>query len=139
MQKVVQDAVNKRAQELLEALGEDTQQLISNARRDLHSGPLYLDEDGDVVSPFDEDAIRFDFPGAVDTLSDAFDALEGLMTFYVDDEGFTYDSDPRDDEDNWEEGDEEDEMEYVGPQTYYIIEPADVIKAMVGKELADYI
>ena len=57
-----------------ENMPEEIKTLISLANSDLYSGPIYLDEEGEECSMFDEGAKAFDFQKACAKISDWINA-----------------------------------------------------------------
>lgn len=53
-----------------ERMPDDIQTLAARAMYDLNFGPLYLSEEDESCSPFDEDSHRFDFTEACRKISD---------------------------------------------------------------------
>lgn len=134
MLKVVREAVDEIVSDVRKNLSEEILNLIDLAETDLYAGPLYIDEDGEVVSMWDEGAVPFNFSKATKTISEALDDID-IDDIYVDDMGEIYKTDPQFDDLHWDEETDE----YIGPLDYYIIEREYILKELLGKELANYI
>jgi len=66
----IEEELNSAIQSAREAMPENIAALINMANSDLYSGPLYLDEDGEECSMWDEGAKPFNFSKAIDTILD---------------------------------------------------------------------
>jgi hypothetical protein len=66
----IEEELNSAIESTREAMPENIAALINKANSDLYSGPLYLDEDGEECSMWDEGAKPFNFTKAIDTIRD---------------------------------------------------------------------
>lgn len=118
--------------------------LIAQAKTDLWDGPLYTDQDGELCSPFDDTAKRFDFPQACIDIAAFFDNIGCL---YLDEDSIVHTSEPTgdyytDENPNYdpEDPDSEPTVEiYSEPVPYWEIGQHDIIRLVVGDMLAPYI
>lgn len=60
------------------AMPQDLRDMRRNALSDLNYGPVYLDSEGETVSCFDHGAMRFNFSGACNALSDWAEQISDL-------------------------------------------------------------
>lgn len=142
--------IGHKAQELADTVpGLGT--LIRRARRDLWAGPVYLAPDTDwpfqavEVDRFDEGAKQFDFQEACDEIGDIIDDL--FDTMYLGwDTGCWGSDEPRgewycaetDEYISEDPGWTDEEWEYIEPESYYLVEPSEFTRALLGK-LAEYV
>lgn len=135
--KMAEKMLQEWAKEHLASLDPYTQEKISQANADLYGGPLYLDDDNEECSCFDEGARRFDFSSAVAKIADA---LESISDVWVDiQSGEVLTSEP-----DW---DAVDTCTFDGEEAGLLYDPSDyvyfsctlAIRAILGKELAKYI
>jgi hypothetical protein len=66
----IEEELDSAIQSAREAMPANIAALINMANSDLYSGPLYLDEDGEECSMWDEGAKPFNFSKAIDTIGD---------------------------------------------------------------------
>lgn len=147
----LEDEIKEKAQELSAGVpGLDT--LIRRARRDLFAGPVYLAPACDwpfeavEVDCFDEDAKQFDFQEACDEIGDILDAL--FDTLYLGwDTGCWGATEPTgewycaetDEYTSENPGWTDEEWDWIEPESYYIVEPSEFKRALLGTELSRYV
>jgi hypothetical protein len=68
------DAIAEQVAYLRSIMPEDVAIAMSRANFDLYAGPLYLNDEGEQCSCFDEGATPFDFSGACDKVRDWLDS-----------------------------------------------------------------
>lgn len=112
------------------SLTPEIKTLINQANADLYHGPLYLDEDGEEASCFDEGATQFDFRAACAQISQA---LGNVSDLWID----TFSG-------NWQESEPEpfhegDEFFNVNWEDWYHMDRSEVLAYIVGKELVRYV
>lgn len=86
----IEEELNYAIESAREAMPENIAELINMANSDLYSGPLYLDEDGEECSMWDEGAKPFNFSKAIDTIGDwIFTNIESVRVqmFDTDEDG----------------------------------------------------
>lgn len=144
--------IAEKAHELLDSLPAGTRNLVKRLTWDLYRGPVYLAPADDwpfemiEVSYLDKGARQFDFQGACDELTDILDELDGPW-YYEWDSGCWSSYEPRGgwyceetDEYVSEEPDRTDkEWEYLEPEPYYEVGQSEIIREMLGSELARYV
>jgi len=130
MSRFVDRAIAEYAAELESALPEDVKRLIELANSDLYSGPVYLDQDGEECSMWDDGATPFSFRKACDRIREA---LSDVSDVYLEDwSGCVLTSEP--------EGYEDEETgAWIEPDPYTLIEASALVRAIVGRELASYV
>lgn len=106
---------------------------------DLFNGPLYLDPEGNPCDPFDEGVTRFNFSTACERICAALDHIGDVWVDIQAGEVLTQEPD-------WDAGDTvilEDGSEHYDlfnlREDYVHFDRAQVIAAIVGKELAKYV
>ena len=111
------------------------QRVASMANSDLWAGPIYLTKEGQTTSMFDDDYDHaFDFSKACGIIGRWVNDNLPTGTVYLDmDSGEFMDSAP--------EGEEDEEGNWIEPymECLYEIEPAEIRKALFGKELSAHI
>ena len=114
----IEGELNSAIQSAREAMPENIAALISMANSDLYSGPLYLDEDGEECSMWDEGAKPFDFTKAIDTIGDWLSVNVESVRVEM------FDTDEDGEEVSWFETIEDSERH--------------IRRALLGRELASY-
>ena len=117
---------------------DDIQLEINRCRYDLYYGPLYLDEDGEDCSCFDEGAHQFDFSGACTTISDYFADHVPCVVYHEDWSGCILESLPEGEEVETGVLDEDGEpiLEWVDPGPFSEV---DLWSQILGKDLVRYV
>lgn len=114
----IRDEIEMATDNFKANMPENIRQIANLAIRDLHSGPVYMDDSGDCVSCFDEKAKPFSFESAVDEISKWAECINDVeMIEFSEDE----------------DGDEiETEIQIDGSREA-------IIRQLFGKELATYL
>jgi hypothetical protein len=123
--KMIDKAVSSYAQGIFDALPDNVKPLINQANYDLYFGPVdegfELYEDGDTYPGFSK---------ALDLISEA---LPNIHDVYFDEcFGEIVECEP-------EAYFDDEFQEWIEPDQYYLIESTDILKALLGKELYQYI
>jgi hypothetical protein len=108
-----------------------TLELIGKARHDLYNGPSYYDADGEECSCFDDGAIAFDFVDACSRIDDALAEVSGIWIDLDAADYSTTEPEP------WE--DEDGELYEPDYSCWQEVSASEVIRHIVGHELARYI
>ena len=119
----LETAISEYAAEILNKLPEETKRQINLSRQDLCSGPVYLDEEGEPCSGFDEGAKPFQFSAAIEQIEEALEAAGVESVFYEDWSGCIVTSIPDDEP----------------PSDYREIPEEMIVEAIVGRQLAEYL
>jgi len=123
--KMIDEAVSNYAQDIWDSLPSNIKPLINQANYDLYFGPVEegfeMNQDGDTYPGFSKalDLISEALPNIHDIYVDGFcgEVLECEPEAYFDDEL----------------------QEWIEPEEYYLVESVDILKALLGKELYQYI
>lgn len=75
----IRDEIDSMVANYRHDMPENIKALVSLAKRDLQSGPVYLDSDGDAVSCFDVGAKQFDIVTACGIISDWADCIADVQ------------------------------------------------------------
>lgn len=119
------------AAEIARRLAASVREDIANATHDLVDGPLYLDEDDEPCSCFDDGARRFNFSAAVDRIRGAFDGVGDVWVDLF--SGEVLGSEPG--------GYEDENGEWVEPEWQYIrhYDRRQVLAEIVDAPLLEYV
>jgi len=118
-------AIQEFVDSLKVQLPSDVKTLISLCNRDLVSGPVYLDNEGEPCDPFDfdETPTRFDFASATAKIEAAVDGLDIDTVYYETWSGVVVSS--MDDD--------------AMPGDYIEIDSRTVLEGLVGDQLVEYV
>lgn len=123
MQRIVSEAIEDY---LRHNISTDTRRLITKTRWDLYNGPLPA-EQCEPQTPSEKP-----FPGFPKAVDEIRNNLDDIGTLYVDAEAGCWQT-------NLPEGYEDEEGEWVEPESFIQVEPEIIRRQLLGPELARYL
>jgi len=114
----IEEELNSAIESARESMPENIVALINMANSDLYSGPLYLDDEGEECSMWDEGAKPFNFSKAIGTIGDWLSVNVESVRVKM------FDTDEDGEEVSWFETIEDSERH--------------ILRALLGRELASH-